>query len=237
MYKVLITTSGTGSRLKELTKDTNKALIPLMGKKIIDFIIEKYPEEIELILTVGYKGELVKNYVKKKYPTRNITFVTIDLFEGPGSSLGYSMLQAKELLQCPFIFHCNDTIVLDQIPSPSNYNWNGGAKGNNPHIFNTTHYASFNVKNGNMESIQPKGASSFDYFHIGLAGFKDYQEFWSKLESEYKQNSNDSALNDVAAINQMLQKNIPFKAVEFKNWYDTGNLDGFNNAKKTLTKI
>ena len=233
-YKVLITTSGTGSRLKNLTKETNKALIALNGKKIIDYIIEKYPDNIELVVTIGYKGIQVRDYLVLKYLKRKITFVTIDKFEGPGSSLGFSMLQAKQYLQCPFIFHCNDTIVFDQIPSPVHFNWNGGAKGNDPTIFNTQHYSSFTVKNGVMYSIKSKGAALYDYFHIGLAGIKDYKMFWNALDEAYKNNPNDSALNDVVAINKLLHEKIIIKPVEFKKWFDTGNISGIEYASKVL---
>jgi NDP-sugar pyrophosphorylase family protein len=237
MYKVLITTSGTGSRLKELTKKQNKALITINNKTVISYIIEAYPKKTPLVITIGYFGEQVKKFVQDKYNDRDISFVTIDNYDGPGSSLGYSMLQAKTKLQCPFIFHCNDTIVLNQaVPSPEKFNWNGGATGNDPTIFNTVHYSSFTVEHGNMKLMQPKGAKEYDFFHIGLVGFKNYKVFWEELQKAYDANPNDSTLNDVVAIKKMIKQGYTFKSVEFKDWYDTGNLNGFANAEEMITK-
>ena len=42
-YKVLLTTSGLGSRLGNLTKFTNKSLVRVGDKPAISHIIESYP--------------------------------------------------------------------------------------------------------------------------------------------------------------------------------------------------
>ncbi len=235
MYKVLITTSGTGSRLMNLTKTTNKSLVYLKGKPIIDYIVSLYPKSIEIVVTLGYYGNKVRKHLLEKYPKRKFTFVKIDKYEGEGSSLGYSMLQAETKLQCPFIFHCNDTIIVDQqIPTPEKYNWNGGSKGLDPEIFNTKFLSSFTVEKGYMKLMNRKGAEKWNLFHIGLVGFKDYKEFWQALNFRYKENPNDSSLNDCAAMQVMVDKGIKFKAVEFNKWYDTGNLVSLGFAEKNI---
>lgn len=237
MYKILITTSGKGSRLKELTKNTNKSLIQVNGKKVIDYVIQSYNPSLELVVTIGYYGKKVKKYLQDTYPARKITFVTVDPFDGPGSSSAYSLLQAKPYLRCPFILHCNDTIVKRGIPSPERYNWNGGSTGNDPAVFNTESYSSFTTVKGYMKTINPKGALHFDYFHIGLAGIKDYNAFWINLERAYQRNPNDGTLNDVSSIKQMLKKGYKFKIIKFPEWYDTGNPVCLQNAVSTLKRI
>ena len=124
-YKVLIMTSGTGSRLKDLTKDTNKALVEVNGRATIDYVIEKYPKEIPLVITLGYLGDQVKLYLTENHKDRKFEFVTVDKYMGEGSSLVYSLLQAKDNLQCPFIFHACDTVMTEDIPAP-NKNWIAG---------------------------------------------------------------------------------------------------------------
>lgn len=228
-YKVLITTSGTGSRLKELTANQNKALIEVHGKSILSRIIESYPQQTTFVVTTGFKGEEVKDYLQTTFPTHNITCVPIDNFQGLGSSLGYSMLQAKEHLQCPFIFHCNDTLVVGNIPQP-NVNWNGGSKGSGLPHQNTQTYSSFFIKDDRMVKINPKGAKDFDYFHIGLVGIFEYKKFWDYLETMYENDPNNSALNDVPAINLMIKNGCTFAVEEFEKWFDTGNIEGLNHA-------
>lgn len=234
MYKVLITTSGTGSRLGDLTKETNKSLVVLKGKPIIDYIVEAYPEDVEMLLTLGYYGDKVRQHLLEAYPKRKFTFVEVDKYQGEGSSLGYSMLKAKSVLQCPFIFHCNDTIVMGKIPSPEEFNWNGGSKGLNPEIFNTQFLSSFTVEDGYMKVMNRKGATEWDLFHIGLVGFRDYLAFWQALETRYKENPNDSSLNDCAAMQIMVNQGLKFKAINFERWFDTGNPVSLGFAEKSL---
>ena len=74
-YKVLITTSGVGSRLGDLTKYTNKCLVRVGKKPAISYIVEAYPKEVELVVTVGYFGEQVKDFLTLAYPERKITFI------------------------------------------------------------------------------------------------------------------------------------------------------------------
>src|SRR3989344_9090589 len=151
MYKILITTSGTGSRLGELTAKTNKSLVLLNKRPVINYIVDLYSPDIESVITLGYFGYKIRDYLIKAYPGRKFTFVWVDKYQGDGSSLGYSMLRATDKLQCPFIFHCNDTIIKGSLPSPEKFNWNGGSKGLDPELFNTKYLSSFTIKDGYMK--------------------------------------------------------------------------------------
>ena len=117
-YKVLITTSGIGSRLGELTDFTNKSLVRIGDKPAISHIIEYYPDDTSFVITLGHFGTYVKEFLELAYPAKDFTFVTVNNFKGTGSSLGHSILQAKYELQCPFIFHASDTVLteIDTIP-------------------------------------------------------------------------------------------------------------------------
>ena len=127
-HKVLITTSGIGSRLGKLTDFTNKSLVRIGDKPAISHIIEYYPKDTSFIITLGHFGSYVKEFLKLAYPNRDFTFIKVDNFEGEGSSLGHSILQAKSELQCPFIFHASDTILTDSDTIPNlEHNWCAGA--------------------------------------------------------------------------------------------------------------
>ena len=66
-YKVLITTSGVGSRLGELTSYTNKCLIRVGKKPAISYIIESYPNDTKFVITLGYYGKHVKDFLELAY--------------------------------------------------------------------------------------------------------------------------------------------------------------------------
>ncbi|MFN5359670.1 MAG: nucleoside-diphosphate-sugar pyrophosphorylase, partial [Bacteroidota bacterium] len=163
-FKVVITTSGIGSRLGEFTKYTNKSLLRIGSKPAISYIIENYPNDTSFVITLGYFGQQVREFLEIAYPHHSFEFVTVDQYEGGRSSLLYSLSQAKHFLQEPFIFHASDTIVLDKIPPPSK-NWNGGFRGKG-----SSNYASFDVLGGKVSAVYEKGNLAPDLLHSGLVG-------------------------------------------------------------------
>lgn len=236
MYKVLITSSGTGSRLGELTKEKNKALVEIRGKPVIAYILDNYDKGTPFVITVGYKAEGLKDYLRKNYSDLNIEIVDVDNFEGKGSSLGYSMLRARSVLQSPFIFNCNDTIVDISPPSPETRNWNGGYHPSGKNATDLANqYSSFSISKDHVNFIDPKGNfKPGNALHIGLVGIKDYKEFWGALDDSYSSDPYDSSLNDCIAINKMIKLGREFDVVYFPQWYDTGNLAALKRTENSI---
>jgi glucose-1-phosphate thymidylyltransferase len=229
-FTVLLTTSGTGSRLGELTKNTNKCLIPIQSRPAIDYIFDTYPEDTDYVVTLGYLGQQVRDYLTQNYPERSFLFVTVDKYQGDGSSLGYSMLAAKDQLQKPFIFHACDTIIKGSLPEPTR-NWAAGY-----HITDNAQYRTHNIKDGKVILINDKGAPNFDYIHIGLIGVYDFVSFWDRLSELYQQNPSNQALNDTDAINAMLNHGHDFDFVPVDAWYDTGNPEALRATALALSR-
>ncbi|MBI5469867.1 hypothetical protein HY968_00895 [Candidatus Kaiserbacteria bacterium] len=235
-YKVLLPTSGTGSRLKEITKNTNKALVPIAGKPAISYILASYPKDVPIVVTLGYLGQSVKDYLKKEYPDRVFEFVWIDTFEGPGSSLGYSMLKAKDNLQCPFIFHACDGIFVEPIPAPG-FNWIGGFVDD----WTTTklpleQYRTHTMKDGVIQKLNDRGIPGFDSVHVGLDGIYDYQIYWDTLQAIYDKDPNDAQVSDVPILDSMIKKGVSFRWIPYKVWLDTGNIPALTETEKFLSR-
>lgn len=213
MYKVLIPTAGTGSRLGGMTKYLNKSLISLGNRPSISRIIELFPEDTEFVIATGYKGELVKEYLSLAYPNKNITFVDILLYEGEGSGLGLTVLSCKKYLQEPFIFCSCDTLVNEEIPAPD-YNWMGYDHRDNKEQYRTLHISD----KGDVVSIDEKGMDTSENAkpYIGLAGIHDWKKFWDKME-----NGGEEAISqgESYGIRELIGEGI--KAEHF-TWFDTG---------------
>jgi len=73
--KVCIPTAGMGSRVNEFTSGLNKSLIDINYKPVISHIINLFPKETSFVIPVGYKGNLLKDYLKIAHPHKKITFV------------------------------------------------------------------------------------------------------------------------------------------------------------------
>jgi len=219
-YKVCILAGGIGSRMGDFSKTFNKALIPVQGKPSICHIIEKFPEDIEILVIVGYKKETIIDYLNHAYPKRKFTFFEVEKHSGLGAGPGYAILECKHLLQCPFIFISADTLVKEDIPVP-NENWFGIAE-----VDDTSRFCSANINENNMISkIDDKIKCENKYAFIGLAGVKDYLAFIGALE-------NDKTLikGEIQVSNGFKSlMNIGMKGVVF-TWFDTGDQNSYRHA-------
>jgi NDP-sugar pyrophosphorylase family protein/mannose-6-phosphate isomerase-like protein (cupin superfamily) len=213
---VLILAAGLGTRLKGLTKNVNKGMIPVANKAIISHIIDKFPKEYDFVVTLGYKGEELKQYCSLAYPDHKFTFVEIENYDGEGSGPGYSAIQCKEHLQRPFYFTVVDCLIEDKVPHLDG-NWLG--------VHPTSYPEKYATLESNKESIitnfANKDVNGYDDAFIGLASIWDYDIFWKELEGKSEIVS--------AFANPSLYPS--FKAKQLK-WLDTGNLDDLDRTRE-----
>lgn len=220
-YKVLIPTAGLGSRLEKYTKYLNKSLISINLRPSLSWQIEKFPEDTVYIIALGYKGSLVRQFLKLAYPNRNFIFVDIDKYEGNGSGLGYSIIKCRNYLSDPFIFMSCDTLVEEEIPPP-NYTWMGYSN-----LKNENKYRSLKILNNQVIGIYEKENIDINCFpYIGLAGIKNTAEFWDQM---IKGKEEAIKMGESYALKNLLKDNN-IKSIEFK-WHDTGNLESLNKAR------
>ncbi|ABL02611.1 conserved hypothetical protein [Candidatus Ruthia magnifica str. Cm (Calyptogena magnifica)] len=224
-YKVLIASAGLGNRLKGMTKNVNKALISVAHKPVISYIIEKFDENVEFIIPVGYKAQTVKDYLTLAYSNRKFTFVDVNLYEGEGSGLGYTIIQCEKYLQCPFIFSSNDTLVLENIKPPL-HNWMGQAK-----IKNNSQYRTIRTQKRDVVEICVKGTKGDVKAYIGLAGIYDYKEFWKAMNSGINQGSIE--IGESYGLRFLIDKGI--EPITF-TWFDTGNINELNKTREYFSK-
>jgi NDP-sugar pyrophosphorylase family protein len=226
-YKVVIPSAGLGSRIGHHTKFINKALVTIGDKPAISRVIDKFALEIPLVILLGYKGDMIREVLLQLYPNRDITFVDVDLYEGKGSGLGYTLCKAEEHLQCPFIFIPNDTITGEDIIDldPRNHgNWAAyyqktDIDNYNPETFRTLILSKNEDK---VVGITGKGTLNFNIY-IGICGVNDYADFWKAMKS------NDAIeAGEVIGLRALNYTN----AVRINEWYDSGSLQNLEIAKE-----
>lgn len=221
-YRVCIPCAGTGSRLAALTHYINKSLVSVANKPTLSHIIEKFPDETEFVIPIGYKGHLVREYLSLVYPDRQFFFEDVYPFEGLGSGLGLTLQRCRQHLQQPFVFISCDTLVEEPIPPPLN-NWMGYAD-----VQNLQAYRTITLSPTGVTSVNEKGESttSSDKAYIGLAGINDYHLFWSSMEHGGLESI---STGEAYGMRSLLINNV--KANYF-TWHDTGNPDSLANTRK-----
>jgi NDP-sugar pyrophosphorylase family protein/mannose-6-phosphate isomerase-like protein (cupin superfamily) len=216
---VLILAAGLGTRLKHHTKSKNKALVSINNKAIISHIIEKFPENYDIVIAVGYQKESLIEYCKLAYPQRKFTFVEVNKWENSNIGPGYSAFKCKEYLQRPFYITTADCLIDSEIPKLDG-NWLGVHQTSYPEKYSTAKID----ENNNITSFVNKSENGFDYAFIGLASIWDYEIFWQQLGSSDLDTELVSAWYNPSVYPTL-------KAKELK-WFDTGNLDDIEKAKE-----
>lgn len=226
MSKVCILAAGKGGRLGYLTNHLSKGLLPINDKAIISWIIEKFPTDSEFVVAIGYKKETIKEYLLAAYPNLHFTFVEVDNYDGPKSGPGYSMSLCKPYLQEPFYVVTVDCIVTNDIPSLDT-NWLGVSFTHRPYMFATVKFDAYN----NVKHVLNKDINGYEHAYIGLAGIKQYDVFWSNLET-YLHKNNDKEQEKISAFYD-IEKYSEFKAIEM-DWLDTGTPENYEYAVDVL---
>ena len=210
-----ILTAGVGSRLENLSNHINKGLLPLDNKAIITHMIDKTPKEYEIVVALGYKGDMVREYCEAAHSDRTFKFVKVDKYEGEGTGPAYSINQCKEHLQRPFIWTTADTIVLDELPKIDT-NWLGVYPTGIPEL-----YATVDVNDNKAINLKNKDKRGYHNAFIGLASVYDYKTFWSELDIDS---------GEIVSAYYNLEAYSDMKAKSF-DWYDVGTIDNYIKAK------
>ena len=191
----------------------NKALLPINGKPVVCQIVEKFPEEVQIVVATGYKGEQVVVFLSSNYPSRPFSFVPVDKYAGEGSGPGYSLLQCRSQLQCPFIYYSVDTIVTGSV-LPPDHNWFGVAP-----VANTLRFCSCRAdEHGRVSQIDDKNHNDNRLAFIGLAGVENHATFWQALENT---GLIDGERQVSGGFEGLMRSAAGLQAREFQ-WFDTG---------------
>ena len=133
---------------------------------------------------MGYKGEIVKEYIKIAYPNHKLKFVNVKNFSGKNSSLTHTIQCSLKYLNSSFFFHANDTIITDK-----NFykNVDTDTIFLNKKTLDNSKYrsASINSKTKEVEKIFDKSLIKIEksLSYIGVAYIKNHQEFKNILSN------------------------------------------------------
>lgn len=102
--------AGMGKRLGRYTKNGTKCMVPINGKALIEYAIEALIKNNikRFILVVGYKSDVLINYINSKFNKNNLNGMKIEFIENKvydKTNNIYSLYMAKDIL-------CSDDTIL-----------------------------------------------------------------------------------------------------------------------------
>lgn len=224
---ICILTSGTGSRLDHYSANKNKSLLSIKKESILTKIFNNFPKNSKFVISIGYKSQQVKDFVKTHHPKLNVKFVNIKNFSGKKSGPALSLFKCKNHLQTPFFFVSCDTIWKKKIFNNRSFNWMGAFKSNK---LNSIDYCNLVTKKNDIKEIIDKkkirNKKNLSIF-VGLAFIKDYKIFWDGFKF-IKSGEPQVSMG----FKNLLKKNKILKKINI-DWEDTGSR---KNYEELITK-
>ena len=119
--KAIILAAGRGTRLKDLTKDTPKILVPVGGRPIIEYTLDALPQKIdEVIFVVSYYQDKIRAYLGQNYRGYKIHYVEQRELNGTGGAI----LSCRSLIadgESFLVLNGDDIYDRDEISAFLNY--------------------------------------------------------------------------------------------------------------------
>jgi NDP-sugar pyrophosphorylase family protein len=111
MKNIIVQAGGLGSRLHKNTVNKPKCLVPVNGKPIIQYLLEKFPHSNFYIIS-DYKFDVLKRYVETFYKKFNIRLIKTNQ-KGTCSGINtcYDLINNQE----PVMLIWSDLILDEQL--------------------------------------------------------------------------------------------------------------------------
>ena len=86
--KAIILAAGKGTRMRPLTDNCPKQMVQVAGRPLLEHIIERLPHEVdELILIIGYCGDMIRKHCGVNFLGRRMHYVEQKEQKGPYHAL------------------------------------------------------------------------------------------------------------------------------------------------------
>jgi glucose-1-phosphate thymidylyltransferase len=220
--KVLIPVAGVGTRLRPHTYTQPKPLMPVAGKPIICFIVDKLAELgiKDFVFVIGHLGDKVRHFIEETYPELQTEFVYQEHREGSAHAV-WTAREAIEDEDEIFIAFGDSIFDLDlQRMLDCPYSCLGVKKVTDPREFGVAEFGEDGRVNRLVEKPRiPKSNMAI----VGLYKIKEVPALIRATEYLIQQDIRtvgEYQLTD--ALQLMVEQGIHFHAMPVQNWFDCG---------------
>ena len=113
--KAIILAAGRGTRMRTLTEQKPKCLLPVNDKPILAYQLEALLENgvKDIVIVIGYKGDMIKDYISKNPQFKDLNITYVENNEYGKSDSSYSWWLARNHIQNEdTILHFNSDLVF-----------------------------------------------------------------------------------------------------------------------------
>ncbi len=231
--KAIIPAAGIGTRLRPHTHTLPKALLYVAGRPIIAHILEdlKGVGISSYVLIVGYKGELIEEYVSKEYADLDATFV----YQTERRGIAHAVYLTREIADTgePVLIILGDTILRTDLARVMSAGANvlGVKEVDDPRRFGVCE-----VREGRIVRLveKPENPPS-NLAVVGLYFIRDSALLFEVLNEQIEKgmlNRGEYQITD--ALQMMIDRGSRFETFEVREWYDCGKPEALLETNRRL---
>lgn len=227
--KVVLAVAGTGTRMLDLAKDKPKHLISVLDRPFLAYLLDNlfYAGYKDIILVVGYKGEMIEKFKKSYTPPTEGEFnmQVISQYDLLGTKeegtygTACPLMCVKDIINEPFIFLYGDNLYsvkdLKALNIEDEYQYVAGMENDTPEKYGVL----ISDEDGFLKEIIEK-PKEFVGNMINTGPFKFTPEIFDKLPLIKKSSRGEYEITDVISL-LAKEKKVKVKKIE-DYWIDFG---------------
>jgi glucose-1-phosphate thymidylyltransferase len=229
--KAVIPAAGIGKRLRPHTYTAPKAMISVAGRPILGHIIDSLlgMGVDELIPIIGYKGEMIREYIDQNYDVQ-VNYVVQQEQEGIAHAVSLTRDYADD---SELIIILGDTIIeadFSKIPGQGDHVL-GVREVDNPGRFGIVELSGGSITGIEEKPDQPKSNLAI----VGLYYFRNSSPLYNacaKIIEKDIRTKGEYQLTDALAL--MLEEGMKFKPYTIDNWFDCGKIETLLDTNRIL---
>jgi glucose-1-phosphate thymidylyltransferase len=233
---VIIPLAGYGTRLRPLTYSVPKPLLLCAGDTVLGWIFKSIAplNPSEIVLIVGYKGDVIKNWVSEYYSDLPVKCVV----QKEAKGLGHAVWKAGEVVspESDVLIYLGDSIFDSDwdIIKEGKDNFVGVKEVPDPRRFGVAEIEDDKI----VRLVEKPSRPPSNFAVVGLYYIKKWDFLYRQLNfliGEDMRTKNEYQLTD--ALSLMLKKeDIILKTLSIKGWYDCGKTDTLLQTNANLLK-
>ena len=231
--KAIIPAAGIGTRLRPHTYTLPKALLYVAGRPIISHILDdvRKLDVSSVVLIVGYKGELIEEYVSREYKDLDTEFV----YQNERLGIGHAVYLTRKVANTgdPVLIILGDTILRTDLERvvDSGTNVLGVKEVDDPRRFGVCE-----VRGGRIVRLveKPQDPPS-NLALVGLYYLRDSSLLFETLERQVEgdvRNQGEYQITD--ALQMMIDHGAEFRTFEIRDWFDCGKPEALLETNRQL---
>lgn len=223
--KIVIPMAGHGSRLRPHTWVRPKPLLPLAGRRVIDYALDQFVtlpglDRAEYVFIISpNQGDQIQQYMQTAHPDKTVHFIMQDEMKGQS----HALWKAREHLHGPMLMSFSDTLIETDLAFLGDETADAIAwvkPMDDPRRFGVIE---LNEQGWATRLVEKPGDCNNKLVLVGFYYFREGEQLVQAIEEQVRRNKSLKGEFFLAdAINIMLEQGMRMRKEQISIWLDAG---------------